>query len=67
MKMQNQFNENVKKQNAIGNVRIVKNADLEQLNAKVKKKCKSLNNNARKWDNFALHNSCAPDIIEITL
>jgi len=56
-----------KMQNAIGKEKNVKNADLEQLNAKVKKKCKSLNNNARKWDNFALHNSCAPDIIEITL
>ena len=60
MKMQNQFIENVKKknaigklvmqmskmQNAIGKEKNVKNADLEQLNAKVKKKCKSLNNNA---------------------
>jgi len=35
-----------KMQITIGKVRIVKNADLEQLNAKVKKKCKSLKNNA---------------------
>jgi len=32
-----------------------KNANVERLN------------NAWKWENFALHNSCAPDIIEITL